>query len=104
MQEQAAKELCGVYHGNHISKESGKVCLSQEQIAKQLGVSPRYLRNLKQLSKLSPNLQELISDGTVKYTTALNVWGKLTNEDQSKLIEEIGKDKIKEMKAKESIK
>lgn len=88
------EKLCGVYHGNHIN-ENGKNCLSQEQIAKELGVSVRTLRNLKQLNKLSPDLQELISDGTVKYTTALSVWSKLSQEEHSKLIEDLGKDKIK---------
>ena len=95
------EELCGVYHGGDRSSKRQFVAL-QEQVAKELGVDVRTLQRLKKLNSLSPDLQELISDGTVKYTTALNVWGKLTNEDQSKLIEELGKDKIKEMKAKDT--
>lgn len=95
------EELCGIEKGNN--QWTRKICVStQEQIAKELGVSVRHIQNLKKLNSLSPDIQELISDGTVKYTTALNVWGKLTNEDQSKLIEELGKDKIKEMKAKDT--
>lgn len=96
------EELCGIYRGNHINNEKRKFFVSQESLAKELGVSVRHIQNLKKLNSLSPDIQELISDGTVKYTTALNIWGKLTNEDQSKLIEELGKDKIKEMKAKDT--
>ncbi|WP_195970430.1 ParB/RepB/Spo0J family partition protein [Clostridium thermobutyricum] len=95
------EKLVGVKQGRP-SKSRQIVVISQEEMAKELGVDVRTLQRLKKLNSLSPDLQELISDGTVKYTTALNVWGKLTNEDQSKLIEELGKDKIKEMKAKDT--
>ena len=95
------EKLVGVRQGR--PSKSRKICaISQEDMAKELGVSVRHIQNLKKINSLSPDIQELISDGTVKYTTALNIWGKLTNEDQSKLIEELGKDKIKEMKAKDT--
>ncbi|MGL5647770.1 MAG: ParB N-terminal domain-containing protein [Clostridium sp.] len=95
------EKLVGVKQGRP-SKSRQIVAFSQEDMAKELGVDVRTLQRLKKLNSLSPDLQELISDGTVKYTTALNVWSKLPNEEQSKLIEELGKDKIKEMKAKDT--
>ena len=91
------EKLCGVYHGNHQKRQN---VVSQEQIAKELGVDVRTLQRLKQLQTLSPDLQELISDGTVKYTTALSVWSKLNQEEQSKLIEDLGRDKIKSLTQK----
>jgi transcriptional regulator with XRE-family HTH domain len=53
------------------------VAITQEDIAKELGVDVRQIQRLKKLQVLSPELQQLIEDGTVKYTTALNIWGKL---------------------------
>lgn len=91
------EKLCGVYHGNHQKRQN---VVSQEQIAKELGVDVRTLQRLKQLQTLSPDLQELISEGTVKYTTALSVWSKLSQEEQSKLIEDLGRDKIKTLTQK----
>ena len=84
------EKLCGVRQGSagKISLERQNVAPTQEQMAKGLGVDVRTLQRLKQLQTLSPDLQELISDGTVKYTTALSVWSKLSQEEQSKLIED----------------
>lgn len=89
------EKLCGVYHGNHTNKEKRKFCVSQEDVAKELGVSVRTIQNLKKLQTLSPDLQQLIEDGSVKYTTALNIFSKLPNNEQEKLINEIGQDAIK---------
>jgi ParB-like chromosome segregation protein Spo0J len=70
--------LCGVQHGgDRGAKRKNCVLITQDDIAKELGVSVRTIQNLKKLQTLSPELQELIEDGTVKYTTALSVWGKL---------------------------
>ncbi|WP_454053943.1 hypothetical protein [Clostridium sp. Marseille-Q7071] len=78
------EKLCGVYHGNH-QKVKGQNVRSQEDIAKELGIDVRTIRRLKKLQTLSPDLQQLIEDGSVKYTTALNVFGKLSNDEQEKL-------------------
>ena len=97
------EKLCGVRQGSAGSSDQ-KIFggVTQEQIAKELGVSTQTIRNLKKLNTLSPELQELISDGTVKYTTALNVWAKLSNEEQVRLINEVGKETLANMKAKET--
>lgn len=97
------ERLCGIKNGGD-RKSVGQIdrLMTQEQMAKELGTDVRTLRRLKQLTKLSPELQELISDGTVKYTTALNVWAKLSNEEQVKLINEVGKETLANMKAKET--
>ncbi|WP_346913835.1 ParB/RepB/Spo0J family partition protein [Clostridium sp.] len=95
------EKLCGIQSGGD-RKSKGKISplITQLDIAKELGVDVKTLRNLKNLQTLSPDLQELISDGTVKYTTALSVWSKLSQEEQSKLIEDLGRDKIKSLTQK----
>lgn len=95
------EKLCGVRQGSAGSPDKQFACgVTQEQIAKELGVGVDTLRRLKKLQTLSPDLQELISNGAVKYTTALSVWSKLSQEEQSKLIEDLGRDKIKSLTQK----
>ncbi|MFL0194437.1 ParB N-terminal domain-containing protein [Clostridium sp. WILCCON 0269] len=99
------ERLCGVRQGSMNSKGfnvGDKLSLTQEQIAKELGTDVRTIQRLKKLRTLSPELQQLIDNGTVKYTTALNVWAKLSNEEQQKFIEELGKDKIADMTRKQT--
>lgn len=72
--------------GDRKSERKNCVLITQDDIAKELGVSVRTIQRLKKLQTLSPELQQLIEDGTVKYTTALSVWGKL-GEDKPKLIQ-----------------
>lgn len=98
------EKLCGVRQGSQNlkgTKVGDKMSFTQEQIAKELGVDVRTIQRLKKLQTLSPELQQLIENGSIKYTTALNVCSKLSNDEQEKLINEIGKDKIKEMTSKQ---
>lgn len=98
------KKLCGVRQGSLNNKGvnvGDKLSLTQSDIAKELGVDVKTIQRLKKLQQLSPDLQQLIEDGSVKYTTALNVFGKLPNDEQEKLINEIGQDTIKEMTSKQ---
>ncbi|MDV3425747.1 MAG: ParB N-terminal domain-containing protein [Bacillota bacterium] len=94
------EKLCGVKQGNN-QFSIGQNVRTQQQIAKELGVDARTIRRLKKLQTLSPELQELIEDGSIKYTTALNICSRLSNNEQEKLINEIGKNKIKEMTSKQ---
>lgn len=91
------EKLCGVRTGSKNLKGvnvGDKMSLTQEQIAKELGVDVKTIQRLKKLQTLSPELQQLIEDGSVKYTTALNVYAKLTSEEQEQLISDLGKDYI----------
>ena len=93
------EKLRGVTQGRQ--KNGQNVRLTQEDIAKELGVDVRTIRRLKQLQNLSPELQQLIEDGSVKYTTALSVFSKLSTEEQKQMIDEIGKEELKEMTFKQ---
>ncbi|MBC2580831.1 hypothetical protein [Clostridium sp. DJ247] len=68
------EKLCGIRQGSAgTSQPKNSVRITQEDIAKELGVDVRTIQRLKKLQTLSPELQELIENGSVKYTTALNV-------------------------------
>lgn len=82
--------LCGISVGRP-NKELGNnsPIITQEQIAKELGVDVTTIRNLKRLSTLSPDLQDLISDGKITATTGYKVLSKLSKEEQEELIQSL---------------
>lgn len=83
--------------GNAEPKISAGV--TQDDIAKELGVSRDTLQNLKKLLKLDPALQALISEGKINASSGFKILSKLSPEDQQKLIEKLPKDEILSTKA-----
>lgn len=61
--------------------------ISQEDIAKELGVDLTTLRNLKRLDTLLPELQDIISEGRVNTTTGFKLIARLSAEEQRQLLE-----------------
>lgn len=96
------ERLAGVRQGSRNLDGQFDRERTQEDVAKELGVSVETIKRLKRLNTLSPELQQLIEDGQVKYTTALNIWGKLSNDEQREFIETVGKDHVSNLTAKET--
>lgn len=86
--------LKGVRQGSagKRSLEGNNFPLKQEDIAKELGVDVRTLKNLKSLLKLDPALQALISDGKINATTGFKILSKLSPEEQTKLLDKLPDD------------
>lgn len=61
--------------------------VSQEDIAKELGVDLTTLRNLKRLDALLPELQDIISEGRINATTGFKLIARLSEEEQQHLLE-----------------
>ena len=80
----------GVRHGGD-RKSSGNNCdlISQEAIAKELGVHVNTLVNLKRLSTLLPELQDIISEGRISATTGFKLIARLSEEEQRQLLESL---------------
>ena len=78
------EKLCGVTQGRQ--KSGHNVRISQEDIAKQLGVDTRTLRRLKELQNLSPDLQEIISSDQITPTTGFKILAKLSESEQEQLL------------------
>lgn len=85
------ERLRGVAHGgDRKSKSSGNNSrLIQEDLAKEFGCDVTTLRNLKRLTKLPPEIQEIIRSGKLSPTTAVKVIAPLPLEDQIKLIQSL---------------
>lgn len=74
---------------------------SQEELAKQLNISVDTLNNYKKLTTLIPELQELSLDNSISTSVASRVLARLSQDEQNKILEELGADKLKEMTQKE---
>jgi transcriptional regulator with XRE-family HTH domain len=75
---------------------------TQNDIAKELGISQDTLNNYKKLTTLIPELQDLIATGEVKSSIGSRVWAKMSQSEQEKFFNEIGKDKLSAMTQKET--
>ena len=81
------EKLCGVQKGNNqYSLGNNSSSITQEDIAKQLGVDVTTIRNIKRLQQLPPELQELISNGKITATTGFKILTKLSSQEQEELI------------------
>ncbi|SHK41736.1 hypothetical protein [Desulforamulus aeronauticus] len=90
-------ELCGLKHGQR--GDYLQSALTQQEIASQLGIPERTLRELLEIErKLTPEIKELLDTGIISKTSASKIWTKLSEQEQKELLDELGKDKIKEMK------
>lgn len=92
-------ELVGLKNGERkIDLGETRQALSQSEIASQLGISERTLRELLDIDrKLIPQIRELFDNGEITKYTANKVWCRLSPEDQEKFFNEIGRDKISQM-------
>ena len=61
--------------------------ITQEDIAAELGVDTRTLRNLKSLNTILPELQDIISEGRISATTGFKLIARLSEEEQHELLE-----------------
>lgn len=51
--------------------------VTQKDLAEKIGIGQDTLGNYKTLQKLTPELQELVQEGKIGFTTAVKVWGKI---------------------------
>lgn len=77
--------LKGVRQGTAERNNFAQRETTQEDVAKELGVTVKSLQNLKSLLKLDPAFQALISEGKINATTGFKVLAKLSPEEQVKL-------------------
>ena len=80
------EKLRGVRQGSAGRPDGQNVRgVTQDDIAKELGVDSKTLRRLKSLLKVDPALQALTSDGKINASAGYNVLAKLSPEDQTKV-------------------
>lgn len=76
--------------------------LTQDQIANELGISKAELNRMLEIErKLTPELKEILDAGSINKTTASKILVKLSEEEQNALLDDLGKDRLKEMTQKQ---
>lgn len=79
------ERIYGIEHGNNQFDRTPKVSdsLNQEQLAEMIGISVDTLNNYKKLTKLIPELEDLVDTGIVTKTTALAIISLFDNNRNS---------------------
>lgn len=75
---------------------------TQRQLALDIGIDQSLITRYKKLETLIPELQELVETDKLKATTAYNIWCKLSQDEQKKFFNEIGKYEISQMTQKQT--
>lgn len=71
----------GLEHPNY-----SEAVKTQEELAKQMGISVDTLANYKALADMIPELSDLVNTGIVTKTTALAIMKNLSEKEQEELI------------------
>ena len=87
----------GTIIGHQDNLYDGK---TQSELANQLKISQQQLGDYKKLTNLIPELQLMVENGSMKATVGYKIWAKMSQEEQEKFFEEIGREKIKTMTQK----
>ena len=97
------ERIHGIQHGNNQHGErignGFQSSLTQEELAKELGITQRTLHNYKKLAETIPELQELIMDGKISPKAAISLTKRLSQDEQLELIQSL--DATKKYTAKE---
>ena len=80
------ERIYGIKQGNnqHNEDSNNVGTLTQEDLLKRLGLNKETYRQAKSLTNLSPEIQQLIEQGSISASTAARVIGsKLSKEEQT---------------------
>ena len=81
------ERIYGIREGRPQKKlPNNSVINSQEDLAKEIGISVDTLQNYKKLTEMIPELEELVDTGVATPTTALAIMRNLSEEEQLELI------------------
>ena len=97
------ERIKGIKHGNnqHSRIRQNVASSNQYDLSEDLGLTTRQVQRYKSLLNLIPELQDLVETGELKASIGYTVLSKLPKEEQEKVIEDLGQDKLKEMTQKE---
>lgn len=96
--EKELERIYGIKQGNNQHTESIETKFpskTQTQLAEEMGVTPQYWRNIKNIEKLAPEVQDMLESGRVSESAVRGLYRVLTPEQQRAFAEEFAdKDKV----------
>ena len=97
------EKLYGIKKGsNQHSLRNNFVSKTQDQLSQEIGIDKRQLQNYKKLLNLIPELQDLVQEQKLSASTAYKIYAKLTQDEQKKLLLDLGVEKISQMTKNET--
>lgn len=89
------ERIYGIKQGGDRANGNNFPLKSQSDLADEMGMTTKQLRNYKSLTDLIPELQDAVQSGQITATTAMGFVKKLSPEEQAQLAEQIsGKEKV----------
>lgn len=70
--------------GDRKSDKDNLNLITQKGLAEELRISQQQLQDYKKLTKLIPELQQMIENGSMKATVGYKIWAKMPPEEQEK--------------------
>lgn len=83
-----------------LERNNFNEAFSQSDLAEEIGIDQRQLQNLKKLTNLIPELQQMVENGSMKATVGYKIWARMPQEEQEKFFNDIGREKIKTLTQK----
>lgn len=78
------ERIKGIRVGKPSNSEIISEYKSQKDLAEEIGLDERQLRNYKQLNLLIPELQQMVENGSMKATVGYKIWARMPQEEQEK--------------------
>ncbi|UUR85195.1 ParB/RepB/Spo0J family partition protein [Clostridium perfringens] len=70
--------------GDRKSDKDNLNLITQKGLAEELRISQQQLQDYKKLTKLIPELQQMVENGSMKSTVGYKIWAKMPPEEQEK--------------------
>lgn len=87
------ERIKGIRHGGDRKSNRDNLHLkTQKDIADELQITQRQLSDYKKLTNLIPELQQMVENGSMKGTIGYKIWAKMTQEEQEKFFNDIGRE------------
>jgi hypothetical protein len=84
------ERIYGIQRGNNQSSlQDNLTSKTQEDLAKQVGVSKQQLQDYKKLTTLIPELQQMVENGSMKATVGYKIWAKMQQYIDKKVTTEL---------------
>lgn len=98
---QELERIKGIKKGNNqFNSLQDNLTSTQSDLSNELNISRQQLQDYKKLTTLIPELQQMIENGSMKATVGYKIWSKMDKEEQEKLFNEIGREKLRTMTQK----
>ncbi|WP_415321769.1 hypothetical protein [Clostridium perfringens] len=74
------ERIKGIQNGGYRGNQNKKY--NQSELAEELRISRQQLQDYKKLTKLIPELQQMVENESIKATVGYKIWARMSIEEQ----------------------